>query len=419
MSTASQPRQAQHTTVEPSRAADAHLDAVLEQSERATKIKRQAAEFLGLSPDKIVETLRHVWHVSSGKEQLTGAEMMQGLALVSRYELDPFAREIYVTKDGKGRVFAIVSVDGWVKILDRTPHYDGFEQEMHFTEKGELEWVETKIHSTKRSHPTTYRGYMTEYQRFGGFVSKTAPWHMLRIFSLRHAARLFTPLSAAVVTEEEFTAIVNQQGDTGKPTGDMSGDKTSRMANRLSERRQPKPIEPPPRQTTPPMQPPSQQRQMPSLPPEPEEPQTEEPDDESELPPFEQPQPVTSSDGGTSDAEIQAELEANLRKCLSVDDVRERYAQMVESAPDQQQLFNVAQKREQELNQQQQLETQYGDRMRLLRERIYSYKQQGRLKSLVEEMAKDKSYSDAEKQQATAWIRERTGQLQGTLALVD
>jgi len=41
----------------------------------------------------------------------------------------------------------------------------------------------------------------------GGFVAGKMPSHMLRLFSLRHAARLFTPLGASVVTEEEARMV--------------------------------------------------------------------------------------------------------------------------------------------------------------------------------------------------------------------
>jgi hypothetical protein len=111
-------------------------------------------------------------------------------------------KEVYVARQ-KGRLMTIVGIDGWIKILNRTEGYDGFDWEVHFDENGKLEWVDVTIFSKIRRHPVTYRGYWSEYVKMGGFVAGQMPSHMLRLFSLRHAARLFTPLGANVITEDE------------------------------------------------------------------------------------------------------------------------------------------------------------------------------------------------------------------------
>jgi hypothetical protein len=123
---------------------------------------------------------------------------------VANYGLNPFAKEIYVMRNKHGQVCTIVGVDGWVKIVNRVPHFDGFEQIEEWSEdRKELVCVETRIHSKTRRFPAIYRGYAKEYMSVGGFVKDAMPWHMLRLFSLRHACRLFTPIGGSVVTEEE------------------------------------------------------------------------------------------------------------------------------------------------------------------------------------------------------------------------
>jgi hypothetical protein len=97
----------------------------------------------------------------------------------------------------------MIGVDGWIKILQRTEGYDGFEQVEEFAADGEVNCIETRIFTTRFSHPTKYRAYMKEYRRISGDVAVKIPIHMLGIYSLRHAARLFTPIGASVVTEEE------------------------------------------------------------------------------------------------------------------------------------------------------------------------------------------------------------------------
>ena len=198
MSTAQQGQQAQTVTTE--REA---LDAVLAATPRVQSIRHTAAQFLGVPPERVCDLLRNVWATSKGQPPLTDAEMFVGMSMIARFGLDPIAREVYVTRTSKGLV-ALVGLDGWIKILDRTEGYDGFEQELGWAENAtRLEWVETKIYSKLRSRPTTYRAYAVEYTRIAGPVAGQLAWHMLRIFSLRHAARLFTPIGGSVVTEEE------------------------------------------------------------------------------------------------------------------------------------------------------------------------------------------------------------------------
>ena len=171
-------------------------------TQRHRTITESTAAFLGIDAAKVFDLLRGVWTVTNGKPPLSNQELMVGMALVSRYGLDPFAREIYVTRDNKGKLMVVVGVDGWIRVLNRTPGYDGFEQELVLGEGGEIKEVITRIYSKDRSHPATYRAFASDYAKLGGFMIGKIPGHMLRIFSLKHAARLFTPLGC-VVTQEE------------------------------------------------------------------------------------------------------------------------------------------------------------------------------------------------------------------------
>ena len=187
------------------------LDEVIRKTEARQGVMNKAAEYLML-PDKsetVYKVLRNVWAPSKDQAPLTDQEIFIGLALIAKYELDPFAKEIYVTRGKGGKIFSIVSIDGWIKILTRTEGYDGFEVTFSETadRNGTPDWIETAIYSTKRSRPTKYRAFRHEYEKFGGFVAGTAPIHMLRIFSLRHAARLFAPIGGGVVCEEELPII--------------------------------------------------------------------------------------------------------------------------------------------------------------------------------------------------------------------
>lgn len=193
--------QAQQGTQAQAAEQPSQLDAVIEATQKRQGIVDNASAIMGCEPAKLLDLLRNVWHTSKGQPDLTPQEMFVGISLVARYGLDPIAREVYVTRSKKG-LMTIVGIDGWIKILCRTPHYDGHEVEIHEDEDGKIDWVETRIHSKERTHPATYKAFMSEYIKMGGFVAQQMPSHMLRLFSLRHAARQFVPL-AGVTTEEE------------------------------------------------------------------------------------------------------------------------------------------------------------------------------------------------------------------------
>lgn len=192
------------------------LDRVVAATERRQSIAAEAAACLGVTPDKVCNLLRNVWKTSKDKPDLTDQEMFVGLSMIARFELDPVAREIYVTRTKKG-LATIVGIDGWIKILDRTDHYDGFEQELVRDKSGKVTSCVTWIYSTKRSHPARYEAFQEEYARVSGFVAQSMPIHMLGIFSMRHAARLFVPLGG-VTTEEEAAYMAGVGNQRTEPS---------------------------------------------------------------------------------------------------------------------------------------------------------------------------------------------------------
>lgn len=236
MATVTQPttHAAATTTARQTTQDGALLDQVIRESERGKTVRGQASAFLCIPEAKIYDVLRNVWKPPKGQEPFTDRELFTGMVLVGKYGLDPFAREIYVTR-GKDGLMIVIGIDGWIKVLDRTEGYDGFEQDLHWSDDGKLlEYVETRIFSTKRSRPTVYRGYAQEYGRLGGFMLGKIPWHMLRLFSLRHAARLFTPIGASVVTEEEARWMDAYATPTETSVDQQT--KAARLAKMLADR---------------------------------------------------------------------------------------------------------------------------------------------------------------------------------------
>lgn len=233
-----------HTkTIEREAPANNLLDEAIANTERRKGVVSSAAAVLGVNPAQLCGLLRNVWKVSNGQPPLTDQEMFTGISMIARFELDPIAREVYVTRTKQG-LATIVGIDGWVKILDRTDHYDGYEMEIHEDEKGNIDYVDCTIHSTKRKYPSKYRAIAKEYARLAGFMAEKIPSHMLRIFALRHAARLFTPLGGNVMTEEEALYMQSFAPTTNAKTASLNELAESKMVDPPAEYRDPSEITP-------------------------------------------------------------------------------------------------------------------------------------------------------------------------------
>lgn len=241
------------------------LDRTIEETVaiRQQTIGERAAKRLGIPPGKLLEMMRQIWKVSKGQDPLTDHELFVGLSMVAKYDLDPTCKEIYVTRGNDGKLMVVVGIDGWVKILDRTKHYDGFEQELHFDEAGNIEWIETKIYSTKRSKPTVYRAYWKEYQAVAGFMKGKIPIHMLRLFSLHHATRLFTPIGGHVRDESESFMMMAQESEPVRYSGSKSDALVKQMSARAEAAAEQQPAV---EQQPEPTQEPAEQRQEPQQP---------------------------------------------------------------------------------------------------------------------------------------------------------
>lgn len=225
MSTATQTTApaAETQTVDP-----ALLEAAIAATERRQSLKEQAADYLQVPVDNMYAMLRHKWKTKKDEDPFTDGELFMGLSLIVKYDLDPMAKEIYLGRAKDGSLMIIIAIDGWIKIVHRTGDYNGHTQEMHFDEKGDLEWVDTTIYSRTREHPTVYRGFAVEYMRLGGFMKSSIPWHMLRLFSFRHAARFFAPIGGAIVTEEE-AGWMRRETTGESPPADSLGDLTDEL----------------------------------------------------------------------------------------------------------------------------------------------------------------------------------------------
>jgi hypothetical protein len=150
------------------------------------------------------------------------------LSVANEYDLNPFTKEIYAFPSKGGGIVPIVSIDGWITIVQRRPEYNGVRQVEKFGEKGKIEAVTTFIYRKDQEHPTEVTEYFEECER-GTDPWKKWPVRMLRHKSYIQCARYAFGL-AGIYDEDEAERII--EGEVVQATGQdttLGGKSMSRL----------------------------------------------------------------------------------------------------------------------------------------------------------------------------------------------
>lgn len=194
-------------------------------SRTSAKLVGRLAEKYGVDADKLLTTLRDTVF-SAGKDKngspkppFSDTELAAALVLCEGYDLNPFAREIYVTRGQGGRLLVIVPIDGWSKVVNRRSDYDGCDFEYENDEKGKPVSVKCRMWIKGRKRAVEVTEYMGECWR------DTDPWgshprRMLRHKAYIQCARLAFSL-AGIMDDDEAGRII--EGETVAVRGALAG----------------------------------------------------------------------------------------------------------------------------------------------------------------------------------------------------
>ena len=145
-----------------------------------TLTTKLAAQFNMGDGSDLTDTLKATCF--KGSTQVSDAQMTALLVVASQYGLNPFTKEIFAFPD-KGGIVPVVGVDGWARIINNNPHFDG----MDFAQDAES--CTCTIYRKDRSHPTKVTEWMAECKREAG-PWKSHPYRMLRHKAMIQCARM-------------------------------------------------------------------------------------------------------------------------------------------------------------------------------------------------------------------------------------
>jgi phage recombination protein Bet len=149
---------------------------------RPSLIAMMAAKH-NMDPEQFAKTVRATVMPANHTNEQFAALML----VAQEYDLNPIVKEIYAFPAKGGGIVPIVSIDGWINLVNSHPQSDGFEFDFEHQE-GKLVSCTCRMYRKDRSRPVAVTEYLAECKR------QTDPWkmehRMLRHKAMIQAARL-------------------------------------------------------------------------------------------------------------------------------------------------------------------------------------------------------------------------------------
>ncbi len=139
---------------------------------RVSLVAKMAGKY-GLEPEKMMATLK----ATAFKGDVSDAQMAALLIVADQHGLNPWTKEIYAFPSRNG-IVPVVGVDGWARIINEHPQFDGMEFEQ------DDEHCSCTMYRKDRAHPISVTEYRSECER------PTDPWKSHPKRMLRHKAMI-------------------------------------------------------------------------------------------------------------------------------------------------------------------------------------------------------------------------------------
>ena len=184
--------------------------------QRVSLVDKFASKF-SIEPEKLLPILKATaFKIKDG--DVTNEQMAALLVVADQYGLNPFTNEIFAFPD-KGGIVPVVGVDGWSRIINQHPQFDGMDFEQDDNS------CTCTMHRKDRAHPVKVTEYLSECRR------TTQPWsshpkRMLRHKTMIQCARIAFSF-AGIYDEDEAERIIDMGAAPVVPTVAMPQSKSA------------------------------------------------------------------------------------------------------------------------------------------------------------------------------------------------
>lgn len=146
-------------------------------AQKASALNVMAARY-SVEPTKLLDTLKQTVFKNA-----TDAQLMALVVVANEYGLNPFTKQIHAFPDKGGGIVPVIGVDGWMKMMNDHPRFDGIEVDVvEDASTGKPFSVTATIHVKDRKFPTKITEHLSECAR------NTDPWNKQPRRMLRHRA---------------------------------------------------------------------------------------------------------------------------------------------------------------------------------------------------------------------------------------
>lgn len=192
----------------------------------ATLTAKLAAKLDMGAGDELIHTLK----ATAFKGQVSDAQMTALLVVANQYKLNPWTKEIYAFPDKNNGIVPVVGVDGWSRIINDNPQFDGMEFEQ------DDESCTCIIYRKDRSRPVKVTEWMAECRRANVGPWQSHPKRMLRHKAMIQCARLAFGY-AGIYDQDEAERIVERDVTPASSIGQQaaSGDVSNERRAMLIE----------------------------------------------------------------------------------------------------------------------------------------------------------------------------------------
>lgn len=161
------------------------------------------AESSGVTVEDVTEVLKGM--IISAKNQHGSTASNAELAIVSgvcaKYDLNPMVKECAAFISG-GKLQVVLMIDGWYRIVNRQPDFDGVEFDDNLDANGQLTAITCRMYIKNRSRPVVVTEYLSECRQDRSDVWKKYPARMLRHKAYIQCARMTFGISEMVDNDE-------------------------------------------------------------------------------------------------------------------------------------------------------------------------------------------------------------------------
>lgn len=201
--------------------------------ERPSLVKKFANKF-DIDPKVLMVTLKNTCFRQSANDPAVSDEQMVALLVVAdQYNLNPFTKEIYAYPDKNKGIVPVVSIDGWIRIINEHKDYNGYDVILPPAMEAPIEgerpacwaWVTIKLHRKNVEYTPDLTEYLDECYRppikktgnNGAYEIRT-PWQthpkrLLRHKALIQAARAVFGFSG-IYDDDEAARIAEAQSQS-------------------------------------------------------------------------------------------------------------------------------------------------------------------------------------------------------------